>query len=150
MGVGRLRDKHRRHGQVNRCAVQVKRVAGRNNQAHHRFLTTQLLHFVEHARQHRLGRRGPEHDQQFFFYIANEFENAEAVGTGNGAQHHHHEQNAGDIEAGNQLAKLQQRAHAIFTDGECHRPEGPQRRQTHNHVDDAENHAGETVDHVED
>ena len=71
------------------------------------------------------------HDQQLFFDVVDEFENAEAVGAGDAAQHHHHEQDTGDIEAHDQLAELHQGANAVFTDGKRHGAKGPQRRQAH-------------------
>ena len=48
------------------------------------------------------------------------------------------------------MAELHQGADTVFTDGKRHSAEGPQRRQAHDHVDDAENHPREAVDHVVD
>ena len=53
VGVGRLGQEHRRHGQVDAGAVEVERVAGRDHQADHGLLAAQILHLGQHARQHR-------------------------------------------------------------------------------------------------
>ncbi len=51
--VGRLRDEDRRQREVDRRAVEVEGIAGRNDEAHHRFLRAQVLQLHHHARQRR-------------------------------------------------------------------------------------------------
>ena len=77
LGVGRLREEDRRHGQVDAGAIQVEGVAGRDHQAHDRLLAAEVLELGDHARQHRLGRRGAEHDQQLFLDVPDELEDVE-------------------------------------------------------------------------
>ena len=44
---------------------------------------------------------------------------------------------------------MHQRSDAIFTDGKGHSTESTDRRQAHDHIDDAENNLRETFNHVE-
>ena len=48
------------------------------------------------------------------------------------------------------VAELHQGADAVFTDSKGHRTESPDRRQAHNHVDDTEDNAGETLNNIKD
>src|SRR5699024_9987038 len=54
----------------------------------------------------------------------------------------------GDVEADNELPQLHQCSDAVFTDGKRHRPERANGRQTHDHIDDAEDDLRETFDNV--
>ena len=59
----RLGDEQRRHGQVDRGAVEVERVAGRDHDAHRRLVDAGVLHLGDQPRQRGLrGRR--RQDQQ--------------------------------------------------------------------------------------
>ena len=77
--VGGLRDEHRRHRQVDRGAVEVERIAGGHHQADDGLAHAQVLQLGHHARQHRLARRGAEHDQQLFLDVLDELPDREAV-----------------------------------------------------------------------
>ncbi len=147
--VGRLSDEHGSHGQVDRSTVQVERVASRDNQTYDRLLGTQTLHLDQHAWQGRFRRGSTQHDQQLFTDVTNQLEDAETVSAADGAQHQHHKQHAGDVEADHQLTQLHQRAYAVGTDGEGHGTERTDRRQLHDHVDDVEHHVGEAIDEVQ-
>ena len=77
--VGRLCDEHGRHRQINRRAVEVERVAGRDHQSDDRLGGAGALHLGHHARQHRLRRGRAEHDEQLVANVAHEPADAEAV-----------------------------------------------------------------------
>ncbi|MNE22144.1 hypothetical protein D3C80_1153340 [compost metagenome] len=148
-GVGRLGDEHSGHGQVDGGAIEVERVTGRDDQAHHRLLGSQALQFHQHARQRRFRRGSTQHDHQLFTDVADELYNAEAVSTSDTTEHHQDEQHAGDVEAQHQLAQLYQRTHAVLADGKGHGAEGTDGCQLHDHVDDVEHHMGEAIDQVQ-
>ena len=63
------------------------------------------------------------------------------------AQHQENEEEAGRVEAGDQLAKREQAGHAVRADGEGHRAEGAGRRCFHHDADDAEQNLRGKVDH---
>jgi hypothetical protein len=73
VGVGGLGDEHGRHGQVDRSAVEVERVAGRDHQTYYGFLRAQTLHLDQHAWQCRFGGRRTQNDQQLFTDVADHF-----------------------------------------------------------------------------
>ena len=149
VGAGRLREEKRRHRQVDAGAIQVERIPGRDHEADDGFLAAEILHLGDHARQHRLGGRCPEHDQQLFLDVADELEDVEARQPGEEAEHEHDEDDAGRIERDHQLGERQERRHAVFADGERHRAERPDRRDLHDDPDHAEQGVRCLVDHVE-
>ena len=63
MNVACLRDEDRREREIDRRAVEVERVAGRQYQADDALLAAELLELHQHARKNGLGRRRSQHDQ---------------------------------------------------------------------------------------
>ena len=147
--VGRLRDEHGRHRQVDRGAIQVERIARGDHQADHRLAGAQVLHLLHHARQHRFRRRGAQHHQQLFLDVANELDDAEAMQAADDAQHDKDEEQTSQVERTHQLAQREQRADAVLADGEGHRTEGADGGDLHDDSDDVEQHMREFLDEVE-
>ena len=116
--VGGLRQEQCRQRHIDIGAVEIEAVAGRDHQADNRFGGTQALHLLDHVRQHRLRRTGTEHDQQFVLDVGDEAEDREAGESGDGPEHDHHEQDAGEIERRDQLDQVHERADPERTDGE--------------------------------
>ena len=92
--VGRLGDEHRGHREVDRRAVEVERVAGRDDEADDRLAHAEVLHLGDHPRQHRLRRRRAEHDQELFLDVADELPDREAVEARDRAEHDEDEDQA--------------------------------------------------------
>ena len=148
--VGRLRDEHRGHRQVDRRAVEVERVAGRNDQADRRLLHAEVLELRHHPRQHRLRRRRAEHDQQLLLDVADELAGWRSRATrAISAEHDEDEDEARQVEGAHQLAERQQRADAVLADRERHRAERADRRDLHDDADDREQHVRRLLDEVE-
>ena len=147
--VGRLGDEYRRHREVDRGAVEIERIAGRNDEADRRLLDAQVLHLGHHPRQHRFRRRRAEHDQELLLDVADEFEDGKAVPPRDEPQHDQDEDEAGGIERPHQLAERQQRPDAVLADGEGHRAERADRRHLHDDADDREQHVRGLLDDVE-
>src|SRR3984893_7768403 len=116
IGVGRLGEKQSRHRQIDAGAVQVERIAGRNDEADDGFITPQNLHLGDHPRQYRLGGGGAEHDQEFLLDVADKAENAEPGQPGDRAQHAKNKDQARRVERRHQLGERGQRADAVFPD----------------------------------
>jgi len=89
------------------------------------------------VRQHRLRRTGAEHDQQFVLDVGDEAEDREAGESGDGPEHDHHEQDAGEIERRDQLDQIHERTDPERTDGEGHGAERTDRRRAHDDLDHA-------------
>ena len=89
-------------------------------------------------RQHRLRRTGAQYGEQLLLDKFKEFPQAETAVPAYGPQNKDHEHRAGQVHAGHQLAEGEQRAETVFTDCECNGPKRTDRRQAHNHIDDAE------------
>ena len=85
--AGRLREEKGRHRQIDACPVEIERIAGRNDETDDGFLTAQILHLGDHARQHRLRGGCAEHDQQLFLDVADELEDVESGQPGEEAEH---------------------------------------------------------------
>ena len=150
LGVGRLSDEYRRHGQIDRRPVQVERITGGDHQPDHRFRAAELFHLGHHARQHRFRRGCAEHDQQFLLDVRDEANDGKAGPSRDEAEHDEDEQQAGEVEASHQLGERHQRGDAVFADGERHRAEGADRRRTHDEADDDEKRVRELVDEAHD
>src|SRR4029450_7974565 len=108
--------------------IQVERIAGGNDQPDDRLLAPQILELVDHARQHRFGRRGAEYDQKLFLDVFDELQNVEARQPGNPAEYDEDEDEAGQVEGRHQLAKRGQRADAALSSWEAHSAETHARR----------------------
>ena len=106
--VGGLRDKDRGHREIDRSPVEIERIAGRNDEADRGFLYAEILQLRHHPRQDRFGRRRPEHDQELFLDVTDEFQDAESVVARNEPEHDKNENEAGEIERTHQLAERQQ------------------------------------------
>ena len=70
----RVGDEQRRHRQVDRGAVQVERVAGRDDDADGAAVDTQVLHLGDQPRQRGLRRRGREDQQVLAGEVAHQLE----------------------------------------------------------------------------
>ncbi|GCC46640.1 hypothetical protein chiPu_0030770, partial [Chiloscyllium punctatum] len=123
MGVGGLRQEQRRQRHVDVGAVEIETVAGRHHKADHRARGAKMLHLLDHLRQHRLRRRGAEHDQELVLDIGDEADDGKARQPRDRAEHDQHEQDAGEIEGRDQRRQVDQRAEAVGTDREGHRAE---------------------------
>jgi hypothetical protein len=79
----------------------------------------------------------PEHDQQLVAQEAHEPEDAEAVCARDDSQHDEDEDQAGRVEAQHQQAERLERGEPVLADDERHRAERADRREPHDHADDA-------------
>ena len=62
------------------------------------------------------------------------------------AEHDEDEQQTRRVEARHQLAERGERAHAVLADRERHGAERADRREAHDHADDAEQHLRNAID----
>ena len=147
--VAGLGDEHRRQRQVDRRAVEVERVAGRQHQPDHALLAAQPFELEQQAGQHRLARRGAEHDQQLLADVAQQLPQLEAVHARQQPEHDDDEEDAGDVEGADQQPERADRLDAVAADGERHRAEGAERRQPHDDAEGGEQHVREAVDALE-
>src|SRR5450830_1428579 len=147
--IGRLGQEQHRQGHVDIGAVEVEGVAGGHHDADHALGTAQAFQLLDQLRQGRLRRAGAEHDQQLRLDIAQQAEDAETGIAGDAAQYAGDEDEGGQVEGAHQLHQRQQRAQAVFADGEGHRAERTNRRHPGNHADDAEEHLAGLVDHAD-
>ncbi len=138
--VGRLRREQRRQRHVDVGAVEIEAVAGRDDKADHRARRAEMLHLLHHLRQNGFRGRGSEHDQQFVLDVEDEANDREARDPRDRPENDQYEQHAGQIEGRDQRDQIPQRGEAVGADGERHRAEGPDRREAHDHADDAEEH----------
>ena len=109
-----------------------------------------MLHLLDHLRQHRLRRRGAEHDQELVLDIGDEAQDREAGQPRDRAQHDQHEQDAGEIEGPDQRDQVPQRADAVGADRERHGAERADRRDADDDADHAEEHLCRLVDRMRD
>ena len=75
------------HRHVDRGAVEVERVACRHDQADHRLRAPEVLELRHDPRQHGLGRRGAEDDQDLLADVPQELDDAETGRHGDRAEH---------------------------------------------------------------
>jgi hypothetical protein len=101
-----LGDEQGGHRHVDIGAVQIERIAGGHDQTNHGLGRAGAFHLLEQAGQGGFGRRGAQHQQQFFLQVADQLEDVEAVGPGDQAQNPDHEDRGGDVEGGDQAARL--------------------------------------------
>ncbi|MGF6663394.1 vacuolar-type H+-ATPase subunit I/STV1 [Paraburkholderia atlantica] len=145
-GVGRLRDEQHRQREINREAVEVERVAGRNHETDRRVLDAHPFELAHDLRQHGVGRRGAEHDRQFFAQIADQLEDAEAGEPHHRAEHEHDEHHAARVEHQHQHAELLQRLDTVGAGRERDRAEHAKRRELDDEAHHAEKHLRKLVD----
>ena len=109
-----------------------------------------MLHLLDHLRQHRLRRRGSEHDQQFVLDVGDEAKDRKTRQPRDRAQHEQDEQHAGQIERADQRDQVPQRVETVGADRKRHRAERADRRDADDHADDAEEHFCGLVDRIGD
>ena len=105
------------------------------------------FHLGHHARQRRLGRRSSQHDEQLFLDVLQVLKDAESVEPCHQPEDEEDEDQACRIEAGHQLAELEERPQPILADGKSHGAEGSNRCHPHDDADDAEQDGGDLLDH---
>ena len=132
-------------GEVDGGAVEVEGVAGRDDEADDGLGAAEAFHLDDHARECGFGRGGAEDDEEFFADVVDEFEDVEAAGESDEAEHDDDEKNAGDVDAEHQLAEREKRMHAVFADGEGHRAECADGSGFHDVGDDFEGDVSERV-----
>ena len=113
-------------------------------------MTAKALHLVQHIGQHGFGRGSAQHDEQLFLDVADKFEHVEAAEPADETQYHDHKEDAGDIEADDQLTQRNHRTDAFLADGEGHGPESAQGSHIHDDLDDAEHDFRKTFDEIKD
>ena len=145
MDVGGLGQEEGRQGHVDVGAVEIERIARRHHQPDDRARRAQTLQLGHQLRQHRLGGRGAQDDEQLLADVEQEAPQREAGQAGHGAQHHRDEKDAGQIDAADQGAQLEQRGRAILADGEGHGPEGSHRRGAHDDAHHGEEHLADPL-----
>nr|GEU28409.1 hypothetical protein [Tanacetum cinerariifolium] len=123
--VGGLGNEDGGHGQIDGRAVGIERVAGRQHQAHHFLFATHGFHFHQHLRQHGLGGRRAQHDQDFIL------------------------DDAGRVHGQHQLGKRIERADAVLGDGEGDAAERADGRQEHHVTHHAEHAMQKHVQHID-
>ena len=132
-------DEQRRHGQVDRGAVQVERVAGGHDDADRRLGDPEVLHLGHQPRQRRLRGRGGD-DQQIL--PGQVLQHLEDVDPGDQleqqTQDAEDEDGAGDVEGDHDHAQRLQRIHTGLTDDRGDGSESADRRRPHDHRQDAE------------
>ncbi|MCO5561355.1 hypothetical protein L7F22_014976 [Adiantum nelumboides] len=141
-----LDDEQRTQGQVDAGAVEVERVAGRDDHADGLLRRTGGLQLGEQARQHRLRRRRTDDDQQLVLDQPDHLEDVEPGQPGHRTEHDDDEHRAGAPEHGHQLEQVDQRPAAHLTDGVGHAAERGDRRGPHDQLDDAEDDLGDALD----
>ena len=147
--IGRLREEQRSHREIDAGPVEIEGVPGWDDETNDRLLTSEILHFRDHARQHRLGRGGAQHDQQLFLDVADELEDVEAREPSHAAQDKHDEDNAGQIERSHEVRKRDQRYDTVLADGEGHGPERADWSGLHDDADDGKQRVTGLIDEAE-
>src|SRR5947199_1566596 len=145
--VRRLREKQRRKRHIDVGAIEIKAVAGRDDEPNDGFGGAEALHLLDHVRQHGFRGARAEHDQQFVLDVNEEAQDREAGQTGDGAEHEENEEQTCEIEGRDQLEQVHQRDYAIRADGKRHGPKGPDRRRAHDDADHAEEDFRHGIDH---
>src|SRR5215813_6102609 len=147
--IGRLREEQRSHGEIDAGPIQIEGVPRRDNEPNNRLLATEILHFRNHSRQHRLGRGGAQHDQQLFLNVADELEYVESREPSDAAQDKHDEDNASQIERSHEVRERDQRNYTVLADGEGHGPERANWSCLHYYADDGEQRVARLIDDAE-
>ena len=147
--IGRLGDEDRRRCEIDRGSVEVERIPGRHNQPHDRLAAAHILQLGDHPRQGRLGRRCAEHDQNLFLDVSEKLPEAESGQAGDHAQHDEDEQETSHINAQHERAERHERSDPVLTDGKRHRAESPDRSESHDDRDHAEEHVRKAVEEID-
>src|SRR5207244_2299482 len=147
--IGGLRKEQRSHREIDAGPVEIEGVPGRDDETNDRLLATEILHFRDHARQHRLGRGGAQHDQQLFLDVADELEDVESREPSHAAQDKHDEDNAGQIERSHKVRERDQRYYTVLADGEGHGPERANWSGLHDDADDGKQRVTGLIDDAE-
>jgi hypothetical protein len=85
--------------------VEIEGITGGNDESDHALLTAGVLKLGDHARQHGFRRSGRKHDQELFPDVPDELEQAEPAPMRYRPEHPEHEDQAGQIEAQQQLTQ---------------------------------------------
>ena len=135
-GVG---DEDRRHGQVNRGAVQVEGVAGGHHDTGGGLGNAGVLHLRHQVRQRRFGGRGRHNQQVFASQVLHHLEDAQARHQRqHTADNENDEENTRNIEGHHHQAQLNQGLGAGATDHRRDRAECADGRHPQHHDQDAE------------
>ena len=102
------------------------------------------------ARQHDLGGRGAEREEQLVLDVHDELPQVHPREDLDDDAEDHDEQGSREIAAADQLRETAQGADAVLADDVGHRPEGADRRKSHDPADDGEEQMAEVVDDFED
>ena len=138
MNAGRLRNEQGRQGHIDVGAIEIERIAGRDDQTDNRLGTARPFHLVHQARQCRFRRAGAQDQEQLGLQIGDQAKDRKAIEPGDQTQNNHHKQGRGQIETDNQGGKMDERANAVFADGKGKGPEGPKGCRLHKDGDEAE------------
>ena len=143
-------DEQRRHGQVDRGAVEVEGVAGRDHDAHGRLVDAGVLHLRDQPRQRRLRRRGRQDQQELAAEVAQQREDVHAGGElEQRAEDDEHEDRAGHVEAEHDHGEALQGVDAGLADDGGDGAERADRGGPHDHRQDPEDQALEVLDAAE-
>ena len=136
--IGRLGNKDCSHRQVDRGAIEIEGVTGRDDQTDDRFLGTGIFHLGHQAWQGRFRGGGAEHQEQFFLDVLDQFPDGETVECRDAAEYAKNEDQAGQVEGTHQADQLRQAAKAVLANGVGHRTESADWGYFHDDADDTE------------
>src|SRR6478609_8634409 len=149
--VHRLGDEEARHRQVDRGAVEVEGVAGRDGDADDRTGDAEVLHLGDEARQDRLRRRRRQDEEELAAEVAEEREDVHPRDDlEDAAEEGEDEDRARRVEGEHEQAQALERADAGGADEGGHGAERADRGGPHDHRHEAEDEALEVLDGVED
>ena len=128
--------------QINSGAIQVEGITGRYNDTHGRLLHAEVFQLAHEVRQCGFRGRSSNDEQELAAQILAELPHADAAEyTGDEAEYHEYEEEAGDVESQHQGGQGLHGIHAGLTNDACHSTERAERSQPQNHVEDLEDEA---------
>ncbi len=144
-----LRQEHGGGREIEAGAVMIEGIAGRQHQAHDRFLAAEAGELVDELRKDRFRRARPHHDQQLRADVLNQAPEADPVPGCDRPEHEADKQKAGQVELAHHGTERDERADAEAADGEADRAHGADRRQPHDVSDDLEDDPLGELDHLD-
>ena len=151
LDAGELRDEHARERQIQRRAVEVEAVAGRQHEADDVLRHAEALHHLERLRQRRFAAGGRERDQERLADGAQEREERHADQVRHAADDDQRRRSTRPTYiSSDELAEREQDAEPLAADGRGNRRHHADRREHHHVAGELEHHLRGALEHVED